>query len=200
MKELFTIGHSVHTVEGFAALLRKHSVNALCDVRSSPYSRFTPQFNRESLKEDVLKHHISYTYLGAELGPRSSDPSCYENGKVQYKRLVEKEIFQQGLDRLRKGINTYRIALMCAEKDPLTCHRMLLVCRNLRGEDILIRHILEDGSLEDNRDTEQRLMKLLKIDPADLFSSEEEQIQRAYDLQAEKVAYTLEEGQGQGIA
>jgi len=89
---------------------------------------------------------------------------------------------------------------MCAEKDPLTCHRMLLVCRNLRGEDILIRHILEDGSLEDNRDTEQRLMKLLKIDPADLFSSEEEQIQRAYDLQAEKVAYTLEEGQGQGIA
>ncbi|HBL53242.1 MAG: hypothetical protein PHH96_03235, partial [Smithellaceae bacterium] len=73
-------------------------------------------------------------------------------------------------------------------------------CRNLRGEDILIRHILEDGSLEDNRDTEQRLMKLLKIDPADLFSSEEEQIQRAYDLQAEKVAYTLEEGQGQGIA
>jgi uncharacterized protein (DUF488 family) len=200
MKELFTIGHSVHTVEGFAALLRKHSVNALCDVRSSPYSRFTPQFNREYLKEDVLKHHISYPYLGAELGPRSCDPSCYENGKVQYKRLVEKEIFQQGLDRLRKGINTYRIALMCAEKDPLTCHRMLLVCRNLRGEDILIRHILEDGSLEDNRDTEQRLMKLLKIDPADLFSSEEEQIQRAYDLQAEKVAYTLEEGQGQGIA
>jgi uncharacterized protein (DUF488 family) len=196
MKELFTIGHSVHTVEGFIELLKQHYVNALCDVRSSPYSRYTPQFNRESLKEDVLKHRISYIYLGAELGPRSSDPSCYENGKVQYKRLAEKEIFQQGLDRLRKGMATYRIALLCAEKDPLTCHRMLLVCRNLRGYDILIRHIMEDGSLEDNRDTEQRLMKLLKIDSTDLFSTEEEQIQRAYDLQAEKVAYTLEEGQG----
>ncbi len=72
---------------------------------------------------------------------------------------------------------------------------MLLICRNLRGDDILISHILEDGSLEDNRDTEKRLLKLLKIDPADLFLTEEEQIQRAYDLQAEKVAYMLEEGQ-----
>ena len=195
MKELFTIGHSVHTVEEFIELLKRHAIKALCDIRSSPYSRYAPQFNRESLKEDVLKHGIAYIYLGGELGPRSSDPSCYENGKVQYKRLAEKEIFQQGLNRLRKGMETHRIALMCAEKDPLTCHRMLLVCRNLRGEDIRIRHILEDGSLEDNLDVEQRLMRLLKIDPADLFSSEEEQIRRAYDLQADKVAYILEEGQ-----
>jgi len=195
MKELFTIGHSVHTVEGFLELLKRRSINALCDVRSSPYSRYSPQFNRESLKEDVLKQGIAYIYLGAELGPRSSDLSCYENGKVQYQRLAEKESFQQGLKRLRKGMETHRIALMCAEKDPLTCHRMLLICRQLHREDIQIRHILEDGSLEDNCDTERRLMKLLKIDPADLFSSEEEQIRRAYDLQADKVAYILEEGQ-----
>jgi len=195
MKELLTIGHSIHSVESFIELLRRHAINALCDVRSSPYSRYSPQFNRESIKEDVLKHGIAYIYLGAELGPRSSDPSCYENGKVQYQRLAEKEIFQQGLARLRKGIEHYRVALMCAEKDPLMCHRMLLICRHLRCENIRIRHILEDGSLEDNRDTEQRLMKLLKIDPADLFSSEEEQILRAYDTQANKVAFILEEGQ-----
>jgi hypothetical protein len=97
---------------------------------------------------------------------------------------------------LRKGMATYRIALMCAEKDPLTCHRMILICRNLRGDDIVIQHILEDGAIEDNRDTEKRLMKLLKIDPADLFSTEADQIQRAYDRQGEKVAYMLEEGQG----
>jgi uncharacterized protein (DUF488 family) len=195
MKELFTIGHSVHTIDKFIELLKNHHINALCDVRSSPYSRFTPQFNRESLKEQISKHRIHYIYLGAELGPRSSDPTCYENGKVIYKRLAEKEIFQQGLDRLQKGIETYRISLVCAEKDPLTCHRMLLICRNLRRDDILIRHIQEDGSLEDNKDTEKRLMKMLKVDPADLFSTEEEQIQRAYDLQADKVAYTLEERQ-----
>ncbi len=195
MKELFTIGHSVHAVDGFLELLKRHSINALCDVRSSPYSRYSPQFNRESLREEVLNHGGAYIYLGDELGPRSSDPSCYENGKVQYQRLAEKESFQQGLNRLRKGMENYRIALMCAEKDPLTCHRMILICRQLRGNDIQIRHILEDGSLEDNHETEQRLMKLLKIDPADLFSSEEEQILRAYDLQADKIAYILEEGQ-----
>ena len=196
MLELFTIGHSIHSVERFVDLLKTHGVTALCDVRSSPYSRFTPQFNRESLKEELAKHRIIYLYLGAELGPRSSDPACYENGKVQYKRLAVKEIFQQGLGRLRKGMTTQRIALMCAEKDPVMCHRMLLICRNLRGDDIVIQHILEGGSLEDNRDTEKRLMNLLKIDPADLFSTEEDQIQRAYDLQGEKVAYTLEEWQG----
>lgn len=196
MKELFTVGHSVHTIERFMELLKEHHIDALCDVRSSPYSRFTPQFNRESLKEDLAKHRILYLYLGLELGPRSADPDCYENGKVQYKRLAEKDIFQLGLSRLRKGMATYRIALLCAEKDPLTCHRMILICRKLRGEDILIRHILEDGSLEDSRDTEKRLMELLKIDPVDLFATEEEQIQRAYDLQGEKIAYTPEEGQG----
>jgi uncharacterized protein (DUF488 family) len=196
MLELFTIGHSIHSVERFVDLLKMHGVNALCDVRSSPYSRYTPQFNRESLKDELAKHCIIYLYLGSELGPRSADPTCYENGKVQYKRLAGKDIFQQGLGRLWKGMTTHRIALMCAEKDPLTCHRMLLICRNLRGDDIVIRHILEDGSLEDNRDTERRLMKQLKIDPADLFSTEADQIQRAYDLQGEKVAYTLEEGQG----
>jgi uncharacterized protein (DUF488 family) len=196
MLELFTIGHSIHSVERFVDLLKMHGVTALCDVRSSPYSRYTPQFNREPLKDELARQQIIYLYLGAELGPRSSDPTCYENGKVQYNRLAGKEIFQQGLGRLRKGMTTYRIALMCAEKDPLTCHRMLLICRNLRGDDVVIRHILEDGSLEDNRDTEKRLMKQLKIDPADLFSAEADQIQRAYDLQGEKVAYTLEEGQG----
>jgi uncharacterized protein (DUF488 family) len=196
MLELFTIGHSIHSVERFVDLLKTHGVTALCDVRSSPYSRYTPQFNRESLKDALTGQRIIYLYLGAELGPRSSDPTCYENGKVQYNRLAGKDLFQQGLGRLRKGMTTHRIALMCAEKDPLTCHRMLLICRNLRGDDIIIRHILEDGSLEDNRDTEMRLMKQLKIDPADLFSTEADQIQRAYDLQGEKVAYTLEEGQG----
>jgi uncharacterized protein (DUF488 family) len=196
MLELFTIGHSIHSAGRFIDLLKMHGITALCDVRSSPYSRFTPQFNRETLKGELAGHHIIYLYLGAELGPRSSDPTCYEGGKVQYNRLAGTDLFQQGLGRLRKGMTTYRIALMCAEKDPLTCHRMLLICRNMRGDDILIRHILEDGSLEDNQDTEMRLMKQLKIDPADLFSTEADQIGRAYDLQSEKVAYTLQEGKG----
>ena len=193
MFEIFTIGYSVHPVDQFMELLQMHGITALCDVRSDPYSRFMPQYNRESLKKEVARHHILYLYLGEELGPRSADPTCYEKGKVQYRRLAAREIFQQGLARLRKGMETHRVALMCAEKAPLMCHRMILICRNLRAEDIVVRHILEDGSLEENRDTEKRLMRLWNIDPADLFSTEADQIQRAYDLQAEKIAYTLKE-------
>ena len=198
MFELFTVGYSVHPVEQFMEMLNAHGITALCDVRSSPYSRFMPQYNRELLKEEMVRHRIAYLYLGAELGPRSPDPSCYENGKVQYKRLAASEIFQRGLARLRKAMEAQRVALMCAEKDPITCHRMILICRNLTGDDIVIRHILDDGSLEDNRDAEKRLMKLWKIDPTDLLSTEADRIQRTYDLQAEKIAYTREERQGEG--
>lgn len=192
MLELFTIGHSVHTIEKFIELLKSHNITALCDVRSSPYSRFTAQFNRDFLKDELAKQHIAYIYLGSELGPRSSDQSCYVDGKVQYNLLSKTDLFQQGLRRLRKGMTSYRIALMCAEKDPIVCHRMILICRNLRDADIHIWHILEDGSLEDNQLAEARLMNLLKISPDDFFSSAEEQIARAYDLQSEKIAYTLQ--------
>ena len=193
MLELFTIGHSVHTIERFIGLLKIHGINALCDVRSSPYSRFTPQFNREDLKVELAKNRVAYIYLGTELGPRSTDMACYKGGKVQYSRLAITDVFQHGLSRLQKGMVTHRIALMCAEKDPLLCHRMILICRHLRMDDICINHIHENGSVENNQDAEIRLMKQLKIDPKDLFSTEADQIQRAYDLQGDKVAHTIKE-------
>lgn len=193
MLELFTIGHSVHPVERFIELLNMHGITALCDVRSSPYSRFTPQFNREVLKDELTKHPITYIYLGSELGPRSSDQNCYKDGKVQYDLLARTDLFQQGISRLHKGIKSYRIALMCAEKDPIFCHRMILICRYLSEGGIRIGHILENGAIENNSDTEARLMELLKISPDDLFSTTEVQVMRAYDLQGEKIAYILQE-------
>ena len=97
MLELFTIGHSIHPVERFIDLLKTHGVTAICDVRSSPYSRFSPQFNRESLKDELTRHRIIYIYLGAELGPRSSDPTCYEDGKFQYNRLAGNDLLKQDI-------------------------------------------------------------------------------------------------------
>lgn len=193
MNHLFTIGHSNHSVETFIELLLLQGITAVCDVRSKPYSRFAPQFNRERLKNDLKKRGILYIYLGAELGPRSSDPSCYEKGKVNYRSLAGTALFGEGIKRLMKGLKEYRVALMCAEKDPVLCHRMILVCRNLKNENICIGHIREDGSVEDNRSAEARLMEMLKISPEDLFSSQTEQVSRAYDLQGEKIAYAFHE-------
>ncbi|MFH1243801.1 MAG: DUF488 domain-containing protein [Pseudomonadota bacterium] len=194
MKELFTIGHSTHTIDRFIELLSIHAITAVCDVRSQPYSKFNPQFNREALQSELKRHGIPYVYLGKELGPRSGDPDCYENGRVGYDLLARTDLFQDGLRRVREGMKSYRIALMCAEKDPIMCHRTILVCRRLEDDVIRIRHILEDGSIEENEDAMRRLMKLLKMPEQDLFTPQEGMLQRAYDIQGKKIAYIQDEG------
>ena len=189
MATLFTIGHSNHPLEIFLELLERHAISALADVRSSPYSRFNPQFNRELLQPRLKDRAIAYVYLGDALGPRSDDPACYVNGKVQYRRLAATEKFRRGLERLRNGMSNHRVALMCAEKDPIGCHRMILICRELRSEPMEILHILEDGSLESLAASEQRLLKQLRLRQLTLFDSVRDLILRGYDQQAEKIAY-----------
>lgn len=189
MQELYTIGHSTHATERFIDLLKMHRVTAVGDVRSSPYSRFNPQFNRETLQKELKENGIAYVYLGKELGPRSDDPECFQDGRVSYSLLAKTPLFQEGLERVRKGMQAYRISLLCAEKDPVTCHRTILVCRHLRDPNVRIRHILEDGSLEENDDAVKRLLKLLKMPESDLFTSEAEMVEKAYDRQGEKIAF-----------
>jgi uncharacterized protein (DUF488 family) len=194
MSSLFTIGHSNHSSERLIALLKMHDITAVGDVRSNPYSRFNPQFNRENIQKALKENGIAYVYLGQELGPRSEDSSCYVDGKVRYDRLAGTEAFKRGTERLLLGMRTYRIALMCAEKDPITCHRMILVCRALRLEPFEIHHILEDGSIESLHDSELRLLHSLKMPQLRLFDRVEDLILRAYDTQALRIAYVREQG------
>src|SRR6266446_5531061 len=126
---VYTIGHSTHTIEKLIALLKDHGITALCDVRSQPYSRMNPQFNREPLKQALRDSGILYVFLGAELGARSEDKSCYRNGQVQYDLLARTDLFKRGIERVKDGAHRYRLALMCAEKEPLDCHRTILVSR-----------------------------------------------------------------------
>lgn len=166
-----------------------HAVSAVVDVRSSPYSRYNPQFNREPLRAALRDAEIEYVYLGKELGARTPVRECYVEGKVRFDRLAKTPLFRFGLQRLSKGLEEFNACLLCAEKDPLLCHRTILVCRNVRSPELRIQHILEDGSLEDNADAEQRLLRLHHIESNDLFMSDEELVEKAYDLQGEKIAY-----------
>lgn len=193
MNKLYTIGHSNHEIEHFLHLLKMHAITAIADVRSSPYSKFNPQFNREVLQKALKEDRIAYVFLGEELGPRSDNPACYVDGKVQYARLARTDLFLRGVERLLAGMKSYRIALLCAEKDPIACHRMILVCRAIRSEPIEVRHILEDGSIESLGDSERRLMRELKMRQLRMFESPEDLIQRAYDTQAERIAYVRNE-------
>ena len=187
-RTLLTIGHSTHTLEYFTRLLKVHDVHAVCDVRSVPFSRHNPQFNREALSQELKRLGIFYGFMGKELGARSTDPSCYVDGKVQYNYLAEAPQFLEALRRVKHGLDTYRVALMCAERDPLTCHRTILVCRELRSPDLNIEHILADGSIEKNEAAEKRLMSILNMHP-DMLHNEHDCIELAYDKQASIIAY-----------
>ena len=186
---VYTIGHSNHTVERFTALLKMHEIAVVCDVRSSPFSRFNPHFNREGLKHVLSASGVGYLFLGQELGARSEDPSCYEAGKVQYDRLAKTALFQKGLDCLEEAAGRERLAFMCAEKDPLDCHRTILVAPHVEARGFSVEHILEDGTLERHEATMNRLLRLLNLPDEDLFRSHEEILEDAYRLRGAHIAY-----------
>ena len=191
---VFTIGHSTHTQERLIALLRQHGITALCDVRSKPYSRMNPQFNREDLEQGLLAQGIQYRFLGKELGARSDDPHCYEGGKVQYDRLAETDLFKHGLKRVLRGMKEgFRIALICAEKEPLECHRTILVARHLAALGVPIVHILADGRLESHYAALRRLARMVNLPEHDMFHSREELLADAYRRQGERIAYEVAE-------
>ncbi len=189
---VLTIGHSNHTAEAFLRLLRMHGADAVADVRSSPFSRFNPQFNRDALEELLNANGIHYVFLGRELGARSADPSCYEKGRVQYARLAQTPLFRSGLDRVIQGAAHYRIALMCAEKEPLECHRALLVARALAERALPVLHIHADGHLETQEAAMERLLDITGVPKEDLFRSKEDLLSEALALQEQSVAYVDE--------
>ena len=186
---MYTIGHSNHTIDRFLDLLSLHQITAVADVRSSPYSRRNPQFNRDALKESLARRDIRYVFLGEELGARSKDRSCYSEGKVVYARLAATELFQQGLQRLKSGASEHRVAIMCAEKDPLDCHRTILVARRLVADGVEVAHILETGALETHAEAVARLRLRLRIPEGDMFKDEAQLTEEAYELQGQRIAY-----------
>jgi len=186
---IYTIGHSTHSAENFAALLKRHKIDVVADVRSSPYSRMNPHFNQSELKRYIKNAGILYVFLGDQLGARSSDPSCYEQGKVQYSRLAHTNSFQMGIGRLLDGASRFRIAVMCAEKEPLECHRTILVARELVSKGVEVKHIHFDGSVESHDDAIDRLLVSLGMAAADIFRSNSDLIDKAYSDQSDKIAY-----------
>jgi uncharacterized protein (DUF488 family) len=186
---ILTVGHSNHPLELVIALLHQHGVTAVADVRSAPYSRFNPQFNKAELERRLKAEGIRYVFLGRELGARSDDPACYDKGRVQYARLARTEAFREGIERLRRGATEHRIACMCAEREPLECHRTLLVARALEAEGLKVAHIHADGRLEAHEAAMERLLDLTGLPRDDLFRPRANLVAEALRRQEEKVAY-----------
>lgn len=203
--KLFSIGHSNYKLDEFISLLQLHEVTAVADVRSHPYSRFLPHFNKVALKEALAKEEICYVFLGRELGARPSNQECYVDGKAVYERIAATEAFQQGIQRVLNGLKKYKLSLMCAEKDPLTCHRAVLVCQHLRHFNLHINHILENGNLESHNHLEERMLTKhgftefieaqevqLSLFPQNGLRIREECLEEAYKRQGDEIAYVEE--------
>ena len=189
---VFTIGHSSHPFDEFAALLRRREVTAVADVRAAPYSRFNPQFKRDALAAALGALGLEYVFLGREMGGRSADPADYRDGRIDYGRLRETERFRRGVERVVRGAGSRRIALMCAEKEPLDCHRTLLVAPALEARDIAVTHILADGGVEPHGATMDRLLDSLKLPREDLFRTRAQLIAEAVVRQAGRVGHVYE--------
>ena len=180
MPDIFSIGHSNHPIGHFLGLLVRHGVTALADVRTTPYSRFNPQFRREALAASLHEADIAYVFLGEELGGKRAG--------VTHADIARSESFRRGLDRLREGADRYRVAFMCAEREPLDCHRTILVARHLRAPGLAIRHILADGSVEEHDSVERRLVEQAGEAPPPLMARDPSAwsaaIERAYEARA----------------
>ena len=145
-------------------------MSAVADVRSAPYSRFNPHFNRDALAAALKERGVEYVHLGRELGGRPGDAACYEKGRIRYDRVARTQRFREGVERVVEGARRHRIALMCAEKEPLDCHRTLLVARVLDERGVEVAHIHGNGELERHGAVMDRLLAKFDLQPGgDLF-------------------------------
>lgn len=188
--EVYTIGHSTMPYAKFVELLRGAGITAVADVRSAPYSRQFPHFNREELREELRLDNIAYSFLGGELGGRPKDKSMFSHGVADYEKMASTESFEKGLARVLDGAKKFRVAMMCSEHNPLDCHRCLLVGRALHERGIEVKHVLSNGKIVNQGDIERELLALSRKTNGDFFESDDGRREDAYRLRAERVAYS----------
>lgn len=159
MKTIYTIGYSNHTFDDFLNLLKKYGITAIVDVRSSPYSQRNPDFSKEILKKKLLKEGIHYIFMGPELGARRTETNVYTNSVVDFEKVRKSDRFLTGISRVIDGVEKgHIIAIMCSEKNPIECHRTVLVARHLSLANYNIDHILADGAIINQSQIDEELL------------------------------------------
>jgi uncharacterized protein (DUF488 family) len=158
--QLYTIGHSNLAIDDFLRLLKDNYIRVLVDVRSQPFSRFNPQYNRDSLKYALAEATIGYVFAGDSLGGRPADPACYKDGVVpdgkanylklvDYAQVMQRDWYQAGIERLLQHAGERLVAIMCSEEDPMHCHRHHLVAQTLLKRGVAVWHLRADGTVEE---------------------------------------------------
>jgi len=193
LKKIYTIGHSIYETDNFIELLKNNNINTIVDVRSIPYSKFASQYNKELLHQHLKQNSIHYIFMGDMLGARYKDKNLlFENGSVNFKKVQETKLFQDGITRLYKGIiKGYKISLMCSEKEAFDCHRFGLISEYISKNltDVEIKHIYPNKILS-QKELENSLIKKYhkKIDYLGL-ETDKTPLEQAYILRNKDIAY-----------
>lgn len=155
---ILTVGYGKLSIDEFCGLLHKRKVTYLVDVRSRPYSKYQPDYSRESIEQTLQQCGIKYVFMGELLGGMPSDPDCYQNGKVSYEDCRTKSFHKAGIARLRRAWEQkLPIAVMCACGKPQLCHRSKLIGVSLLSEGIPVLHMDDEGQVCTQEDIAEKL-------------------------------------------
>lgn len=197
-REIFSVGHSNHTIDYFYELLESYQINCLVDVRSMPASKYSPQYNQNSLRDFLKSRGVLYMHFKDEFGARCEDEEFLdENGQVNFELFRKSFNFQQGIERVDMGLSRgYKIALMCSEGNPLECHRFSMVAVYLNEIGIEVKHIMKDRQLKSHQELEILLLKKYarKLPKPSLFKpsvNQELKLKEAYRLHNKEIGWKM---------
>ena len=196
MGQLYTIGHSTYPEEHLTELLQSFGVDYLLDVRSTPFSQYVPQYNANHIVHTMERAGIHYVKMGKYFGARQEDPAYYHReGYLDFELFRRSELFRTGLENVRKGLQDHNIALMCAEKNPIDCHRAIMVARGFELEGVDVKHILHDFTFLPQKSLNLQLLNRYfpERDQISMFAednrSEEELLIDAYRKRNSEIGY-----------
>ncbi len=187
-----TIGHSNMNIEEFINIIKNYNVNIIADVRSVPYSKYVPHFNREDLRNILNKNNIKYIFLGDKLGARWKEPDAITNNKADFEKIKKIQIFKKGIEELIKLSENNNTAIMCSEKNPLDCHRFELISPVLKEKNIVIEHILDQTNIKSQEYIENKLINKYKDKIPELFiQNDEDMLKSAYEYLNQDIGYIV---------
>ena len=190
LTKIWTIGHSNLTETNFINLLRIHQIEVVADIRSTPFSRFAPQFNQADIRASLQNAEIQYIYLGDTLGGRSSDDLDYIDNQVQYSSLRNKHGYLKNIEKVINIARSKKLALMCTEKNPLDCHRSILVSRDItKLSELEIIHILDENEKVSQSELINGILRSDQKIQFSLFEENSKTIEEILEKYEKKIAF-----------
>lgn len=198
--DIFTIGYTSFLPADFINVLHHYGIKCLVDVRSMPYSQYHSEYNKETLEEALKKNGIVYRHYAAEFGARQENRVFYgPDGILDFEKFIRSDEFQSGIEKIKKGMEIgYTFALMCAEKDPINCHRAIMVGQGFKKAGFSVKHIRDTGEVETQEALEQRILDMYfkDRDQISLFSADERDdedlIEKGYVLRNKDIGYHID--------